>query len=160
MGMSDYYKDLRELIGDELIFMPAVAGIIRNAEKEILFGRKHNESNWGLIAGAIEIGETPAEAMVREAFEETGLVIEPERINGIYGGRDHRFIYKNGHKVEYLTIVFECSIKGGNLNSDNEEMKELQYFSENNIPPIENNYPTYIFRSQQDERAHFERNSK
>jgi hypothetical protein len=27
MGMSDYYKKLREKVGNELIFMPSVAGI-------------------------------------------------------------------------------------------------------------------------------------
>lgn len=73
--MSDYYKNLREKLGNQLLFMPAVVGVIRNKQDEILFGRKHNEENWGLIAGAIEIGETPAQAMVREAFEETGLDI-------------------------------------------------------------------------------------
>ncbi len=46
MGMSDYYKNLREKIGNELIFMPGVAGVIRNDHGEILFGRKHNETNW------------------------------------------------------------------------------------------------------------------
>ncbi|WP_349290378.1 NUDIX domain-containing protein [Paenibacillus sp. 7516] len=86
MSISDYYKNLRAKIGNELIFMPGVAGIIRNEQREILFGRKHNESTWGLIAGAIEIGETPAQAMIREALEETGLVIQPEKIIGVYGG--------------------------------------------------------------------------
>ena len=43
MGMSDYYKDLREKIGDQLIFMPSVAGIIRNDQDFVLFGRKHHE---------------------------------------------------------------------------------------------------------------------
>lgn len=37
-----------------------VAGVIRNEQGEILFGRKHNETNWGLIAGAIEPGGTLA----------------------------------------------------------------------------------------------------
>ncbi|GAA0385358.1 NUDIX domain-containing protein [Paenibacillus motobuensis] len=156
MGMSDYYQKLRDNVGNQLIFMPAVAGIIRNERGEILFGRKHNEENWGLIAGAIELGETPAQAMVREAEEETGLVIEPSRIIGVYGGEDHRFIYNNGHQVEYLTIVFECMILGGQLTSDNEEMLELQFFSEHKLPPIANNYPEYIFSSKQEERAHFE----
>lgn len=84
MGMSGYYKNLREKIGSELILLPSVAGVIRNEHGEILFGRKHNhnQENWGLIAGAIEIGETPAQAMVREALEETGLDVEPERIIG------------------------------------------------------------------------------
>lgn len=101
MGMSDYYKNLREKIGNELIFMPGVAGVIRNEQGEILFCRKHNQINWGLIAGAIELGETPAQAMVREAWEETGLIIEPEKVIGIYGGEEQRFTYSNGHQVEY-----------------------------------------------------------
>ncbi|URN93805.1 MAG: NUDIX domain-containing protein [Candidatus Pristimantibacillus lignocellulolyticus] len=157
MGMSNYYKNLREKIGDELIFMPCVAGIIRNEKGNILFGRKHNEQNWGLIAGAIEIGETPAQAMIREALEETGLDIEPIRIIGVYGGKEQRLTYKNGHQVEYVTIVFECTIKDGQLDPDNEEMKELKFFSEDQIPPIANTFPDYIFSSKQEERAHFVR---
>lgn len=157
MGISNYYKNLREKIGDELIFMPCVAGIIRNEKGNILFGRKHNEQNWGLIAGAIEIGETPAQAMIREALEETGLDIEPIRIIGVYGGKEQRLTYKNGHQVEYVTIVFECTIKDGQLDPDNEEMKELKFFSEDQIPPIANTFQDYIFSSKQEERAHFVR---
>ncbi|GIO83239.1 NUDIX domain-containing protein [Paenibacillus faecis] len=155
MGMSDYYKNLREKIGSELILLPSVAGVIRNDQGEILFGRKHNQEHWGLIAGAIEIGETPAQAMVREALEETGLDVEPERIIGVYGGEEQRFTYGNGHQVEYLTIVFECKIKAGQLIPDNEEMKDLKFFPEDQIPPIANKYPDYIFSSRQEERAHF-----
>ncbi|WP_019636485.1 NUDIX domain-containing protein [Paenibacillus fonticola] len=155
MGMSDYYKNLREKLGNQLLFMPSVVGIIRNKQGEILFGRKHNEENWGLIAGAIEIGENPAQAMVREAFEETGLDVEPDRIIGVYGGEERRFTYDNGHQVEYLTIVFDCKIRGGQLNPFNEEMKDLKFFPEDQIPPIANKYPDYIFSSDQGERAHF-----
>src|SRR5690606_2064507 len=115
MGMSEYYINLREKIGNQLIFMPCVAGIIRNDQGEILFGRKHNEQNWGLIAGAIELGETPAQAMTREAFEETGLHIDPLRIIGVYGGEEQRFTYQNGHQVEYVSIIFECKIIAGQL---------------------------------------------
>ncbi|USB33385.1 NUDIX domain-containing protein [Paenibacillus sp. YPG26] len=157
MGMSDYYKKLREKIGNQLLFMPAVAGIIRNEQGEILFGRKHKEENWGLIAGAIEIGETPAQAMIREAWEETGLRIEPERIIGVYGGEERRFTYRNGHQVEYLTIVFDCKIMEGRLNPNNEEMKDLKFFFEDQIPYISNKYPKNIFSSEQGDRAHFER---
>ena len=32
MSMSDYYKNLRAKIGNDLIFMPGVAGIIRNEQ--------------------------------------------------------------------------------------------------------------------------------
>lgn len=103
MAMSEYYKDLRNKVGSDLIFMPAVVGIIRNEDDEILFGRKHNEDSWGLIAGAIELGETPSEAVCREVLEETGLQVRAEKIIGVFGGEKHRFTYRNGHKVEYIT---------------------------------------------------------
>ncbi|MFD1177809.1 NUDIX domain-containing protein [Paenibacillus puldeungensis] len=156
MGMSEYYANLRNKFGSELIFMPAVVGVIRNENNEILFGRKHSEDNWGLIAGAIEIGETPSEAVCREVLEETGLIVRPERLIGVFGGEKHRFTYKNGHKVEYLTIVFECICIGGELTPDNDEIKELKYFNEDEIPPIANPYPKEIFIKDRNERAIFE----
>lgn len=67
--------------------------------------------------------------MFREVFEETGLNIEPVHIIGVYGGEEQRYTYSNGQQVEYITIVFECKIKDGLLNPDNEEMKELKFFS-------------------------------
>ncbi len=74
MPMSKYYKELREKIGTQLIFSPSVVGIIRNERKEILFVQEAGGTMWGFPAGAIEIGETPAEAVIREVYEETGLL--------------------------------------------------------------------------------------
>ncbi|WP_217595539.1 NUDIX domain-containing protein [Cohnella sp. GbtcB17] len=156
MTMSKYYKDLRDKFGPDFIFMPAVVAIIRNAEDEILFGRKHGEEAWGLIAGAIELGETPAGAVCREVLEETGLIVSPDRIIGVFGGNQHRYTYSNGHKVEYLSIVFDCKITGGSLSPDNEEMKDLKYFKENEIPEISNPYPIEIFMKSSRREAIFE----
>ncbi|MGF7087278.1 ADP-ribose pyrophosphatase YjhB (NUDIX family) [Kroppenstedtia sanguinis] len=64
MPMSDYYKNLRHRIGTELIFSPSVAVIIRNEGGEILFQRPSMDHDlWSLPAGAIELGETPVEAV-------------------------------------------------------------------------------------------------
>lgn len=121
----------------------------------ILFGRKHREDVWGLAAGAIELGESPAEAMVREAKEETGLDIVPERIIGVYGGKERRYTYSNGHQVEYLTIVFECRIISGELDLENDEFAELVFFPEDQLPPTALKYPEHIFIKANGERAHF-----
>lgn len=63
--MSNYYKRLREKVGNELIFMPSVAAIVRNDSGEILFQNKRNGEKWSLPAGAIEPGEVPAQAVIR-----------------------------------------------------------------------------------------------
>jgi 8-oxo-dGTP pyrophosphatase MutT (NUDIX family) len=156
MSMSEYYKNLRDKFGSGLIFLPAVAAIIRNDKDEILFGRKHNEDIWGLIAGAIEIGETPAEAVCREVLEETGLEIAPLKIIGVFGGDQHRFTYRNGHQVEYVTIVFDCKVIGGNWKPVNDEMCELRYFKEHELPLIANPYPKEIFAKTRNKSAIFE----
>lgn len=80
MGMSNYYKNIREKVGNELIFMPSVAGIVRNETGDILLQNKGNGEKWSLPAGAIEVGEAPAEAIVREVWEETGLVVIPKKL--------------------------------------------------------------------------------
>ena len=58
MGMSDYYKKLREKVGNELIIMPSAAGIVRNDLGEILLQNKGNGEKWSLPAGAIELRST------------------------------------------------------------------------------------------------------
>jgi hypothetical protein len=67
-----------------------------------------------------------------------------------------RFIYSNGLNVEYITIVFECQIVDGKLNPDNDEIKDLKYLKETEIPPIANPYPKEIFSSEHTDRAIFE----
>nr|WP_306302877.1 NUDIX domain-containing protein [Alicyclobacillus shizuokensis] len=78
--MSDYYKNLRRQIGNQLIFCPNVVAIIRNKRNQILFVQEAGNTMWGLPAGAIELGETPAQAIVREAWEETGLQVVPTHL--------------------------------------------------------------------------------
>lgn len=145
MPMSAYYQKLRGKVGADLIFMPSVAAIVRNENDEILFIRKGNETVWGLPAGAIEIGETPAESAKREVYEETGLDVNPERIIGVFGGNKFKFEYSNGHKVEYIVIIFQCSIIGGDLKSIDREAEELNFFKEDEIPDIAIPYPKEIF---------------
>lgn len=116
MPMSTYYRRLRDLIGTRRIFTPAVVALIRNADGEILCVQEQGQQNYGLPAGAIELGETPAEAVVREVYEETGLQVEPTAIIGIFGGSEFRWTYPDGNQVEYLIVVFACTVRAGTLS--------------------------------------------
>lgn len=145
MPMSAYYRDLREKAGSGLLVIPTVAAIIRNSEEEILFIRKPDETLWGLPAGAIEPGETPSRAVRREVYEETGLLVNPVGILGVFGGEKYKYEYSNGHQVEYLTVVFECSIVKGTPRGGDEEVEELQFFKENERPKLAIPYPPELF---------------
>ncbi|MGE6961834.1 NUDIX hydrolase [Bacillus thuringiensis] len=145
MSMSLYYKKIREQLGHELIFMPSVAAVIKNEQGEILFQYPGGEY-WSLPAGAIEPGETPEEAVIREVWEETGLKVQVKKQKGVFGGEEFRYTYANGDKVEYIVVVvFECEVTSGKLKSIDGESLKLQYFSFSEKPTLALPYPDNIF---------------
>ncbi len=126
MGMSDYYQGLRDRIGCTLLLIPAVAAVVRDGKGCLLLQQRHDGS-WSLPAGAVEPGETPGQAVVREVFEETGLRVMPERITGVVGGKSCRTKYPNGHEVEYVVTIFECAVVGGDLIAPGDETRRLAF---------------------------------
>ncbi|MFC6651538.1 NUDIX domain-containing protein [Paenibacillus rhizoplanae] len=145
MPMSEYYRELRGKAGNGLLMMPSVAAVVRDEQDRILLIRKKDETLWGLPAGAIEPGETPSRALRREVFEETGLMVTPEQIIGVFGGEKYRYEYSNGDQVEYTAIVFECVIVKGQLRSMDGEAEELKFFKEDELPGLTIPYPPKLF---------------
>ncbi|HFK1484266.1 TPA: NUDIX domain-containing protein [Bacillus cereus] len=144
MSMSLYYKKIREQLGHELILIPSVSAVIKNGQGDILFQYPGGEY-WSLPAGAIEPGETPEEAVVREVWEETGLKVQVNKQKGVFGGERFRHIDPNGDQVEYIVVVFECEITSGKLKSIDGESLKLQYFSFSEKPTLALPYPDNIF---------------
>ncbi|MFJ7827680.1 NUDIX domain-containing protein [Psychrobacillus sp. NPDC096623] len=156
MPISDYYKQLRLKVGKDLIFMPSVAAIIRNTNDEILFQYPGEGEYWSLPAGAIEPGEAPAQALIREVWEETGLTVRPNKLLGIFGGESFRFTYPHGDKVEYNVFVFECNIISGKLTAIDGESADLQFIKEENKPKLALPYPDFIFNKQHSDNVYFQ----
>jgi 8-oxo-dGTP pyrophosphatase MutT (NUDIX family) len=77
-----YHADLGHMApytgGDAAVF---------DEENRILLIQRADSGSWAMPGGAIEVGETPAEGASREAWEETGIEVEPTRLSGIYDSR-------------------------------------------------------------------------
>lgn len=128
MAISSYIKTLRGHIGNELLILPSVTAIIFDESNRILLAKHADTKRWVAPGGSIEPNEKPVDAVVRETFEETGLIIEPTKILGVFGGHDFEVIYSNGDRVTYIMTVYECKIIGGELKPDSSEILELRYF--------------------------------
>ncbi|WP_018898179.1 NUDIX domain-containing protein [Rhizobium sp. 2MFCol3.1] len=140
--MASYLIDLRKLIGNRLILLPAVAAVIHDEAGRLLLQEKSSGEAWSLPAGAIEPGETPREAIIREVMEETGLVVTSTSILGVFGGREFRYVYPNGDQVEYVVTLFKCQIGDGNGVWTDSETKSIRYFTPDDMPPLALPYPT------------------
>lgn len=129
MPTSPYVLSLRQKIGHDLLMLQAASVAIFNERGEILLAQ-NADGRWMTIGGAIDPDETPADAAVREAWEETGLLVEPFRVIGVFGGPEFHVTYANGDRVLYTAILFEARVVGGTPRPDGEEAIALRYVSQ------------------------------
>ena len=142
MPISEYIKRLRARVGTDLIQMPCVAAVIHDRGK-VLVTRRSDNGLWCLPGGAIDPDEAPAQAIVREVREETGLRVRPHKILGVFGG--HRHLYPNGDQTSIVKIAFGCSVIGGELQCNDGEVSELVFVSPDAMPQLMFPYPAHIF---------------
>jgi 8-oxo-dGTP pyrophosphatase MutT (NUDIX family) len=123
--MKDYIKYIRKKVGHECIFLNFVGACIKNENNEILLQNRGDERGWGFLGGAIELGESFEEAIIREVKEESGYEVKIEKLIGVYGNYIDK--YPNGDEAQTITVFFECSIIREGKTYDKEETKELKF---------------------------------
>jgi ADP-ribose pyrophosphatase YjhB (NUDIX family) len=78
---------------------------------------------WAQPGGFLEVDETVAEAAIRETLEETGLIVEPGEIVGLYSRLE----------AAVVVLAFEARVVGGSYRL-NPEALEIQAFRAEAIP--------------------------
>lgn len=137
MPREGYIKALREHIGTAPLLMPSVTVFVRDGDR-LLMGRHDDLNTWVVPGGALEPGEVPADAAVREVKEETGLDVRLTGLYGVYGGGAHnRIVYPNGDVVDYVAIVFDAEVVGGVLPERTEELAELRWVALDRIGDLD-----------------------
>ncbi|MCA9935995.1 MAG: NUDIX hydrolase N-terminal domain-containing protein [Ardenticatenaceae bacterium] len=100
----------------------------------ILLIQRADNGKWAMPGGAIEVGETPAEGVVREVLEETGAEVEALALVGIHDSRLCGSVTR--HHLYQLTFL--CQPVGGNGRyqdaSHAHEVLNAGWFPEDNLP--------------------------
>lgn len=88
----------------------SVAGVIVDDEDRALLIQRRDNGHWEPPGGVLEHGETIEEALRREVIEETGLIIEPGALTGVYQNMPRHIV----------ALVFRCRAVGGQLRENDE----------------------------------------
>jgi len=129
MPISSYLKSVREKVGHDLLTMTAVSISIFDAAGQLLLGRDAEMGFWTLPGGAVDPNEQPADAGVRECFEETGLLVRLDALIGVFGGPEFLVRYPNGDLTYYTAVAFRASVVGGSHEPRDGEFVNVKYFS-------------------------------
>ncbi|MEM6428531.1 MAG: NUDIX domain-containing protein [Deinococcota bacterium] len=134
MPIPEFIVDLRTKIGHDLVLLPGTVGVVQNAAGEVLCLRRSDTGAWSLPSGIVEPGEQPAQTMTREIYEETNVRARVTRILAVI--TEDIVHYTNGDQAQYVTIVFACDALTTDLNANDGEALELQFFPPDNLPEI------------------------
>jgi 8-oxo-dGTP diphosphatase len=112
-----------------------IGAIIIEGDRIVLVKRANPpiQGHWSIPGGVLEVGEMVREAAVREAREETGLIVEPGELLGVYD----RILRDVEHRVQYhyVLIDFLCRPLGGELLAAS-DAAEVRWFTREELPAL------------------------
>jgi 8-oxo-dGTP diphosphatase len=136
MPMSPYMRSLRAVWGGGRLLMPSVSGIIRDSSGRVLLVQQRDDGVWSTPGGSIEPDESPADAVVREVWEETGLFVVPKRVIAVFGGATFVVRYPNGDETQYISTMFECDVASGEARADGDEIERVSFWSRSEVDDL------------------------
>ena len=97
-------------------------------------GQAPLRGEWSLPGGVLECGETLREATIREAHEETGLIVETGELLGVY----ERVIRSDDGRVRYhyVLIDFRCRQVSGELQAGT-DAADVRWFRREELDALE-----------------------
>jgi 8-oxo-dGTP diphosphatase len=103
----------------------SVAAAIINDRDELLAIQRHDNGRWEPPGGILELDESIEEGLIREVQEETGLLVEPERLTGVYKNMSRGIV----------ALVFRCRVVAG-LPRTSSESAQVRWLAADQIAAL------------------------
>lgn len=131
-----YVSELRDLVGQRPLLLAAAGVLVVDDTGRWLLQRRADDGLWGLIGGALELGESFEDAARRELLEESGLRAESLRQLDVYSGPEFRLTYPNGDQACVVGVTFLAGRVAGVPAADGVEGVELRWFRPECLPDL------------------------
>jgi ADP-ribose pyrophosphatase YjhB (NUDIX family) len=114
---------------------PYVGGdaAIFNDAGQLLLVQRADNGLWALPGGALEVGETPAAGVEREAFEETGVRCRAVRLAGIFDSRLAHSVTRH-HLYHVLFVCWPLATEALGQGSHKQEVRQVAWFAADALP--------------------------
>jgi 8-oxo-dGTP pyrophosphatase MutT (NUDIX family) len=154
MPIPDFILELRELVGTRPLPLVGVTAVVIR-DNELLLGRRSDSGALTPVTGIVDPGEEPADAAVREALEEAGVVIRATRLASVH--QIARITYENGDQADYLDLTFRCEWLSGDPYPADGEMTEVGWYDLDALPAMDDDMRRRIASAlSEDDPARFE----
>ncbi|HET6909100.1 MAG TPA: NUDIX domain-containing protein [Mycobacteriales bacterium] len=133
MARVEYHHDPSAPKANNLV--PAASAIVVDDQGRLLLHRRSDNDLWSIPGGGMEIGESIASTIAREVEEETGILVEPIAIVGVYSDPGHVVAYDDGEVRQQFSVCLTCRILGGDLSTSDESL-EVRLVAPEDIPSL------------------------
>jgi len=107
----------------------AIGAIVGNDDGELLLVKRADSGIWLYPTGWADVGYSPAEVVVKEVFEETGIKCEVQRMLAVFDGLRLGFT-----RIPLYSLVFLCRAIGGELTPHPLETADVGFFAQDALP--------------------------
>jgi ADP-ribose pyrophosphatase YjhB (NUDIX family) len=114
---------------------PGACAVILNKRNQILLHKRDDSEFWALPGGGMEIGESISECCLREIKEELNLIVEIEKLIGIYTSPECVFEWRDGNEskgFQVFVVAFLCRTENDSIKINNESTA-AEWFLEQDI---------------------------
>lgn len=126
---------LRACVGDdEVLLFVGARVVLCDGDGRVLLIQRSDNGYWSLPAGAVEIGESIAEAAARELREETGLTATGLTPFASYTGPKYTGTNQWGHTYQLHTTAFRIDGWTGDLVTQTDETTDARFFPPDGLP--------------------------
>lgn len=133
MPTPDFVLSLREKIANDMLPLTGVTAVVTKGD-QVLLVRGTDSNTWTPVTGIIDPGEEPADAAVRETYEETSVHAVPERLALVHALPPMQ--YANGDRTQFLDLVFKLKWRAGTPHPADEENVDAQWFPLEQLPDM------------------------